>query len=122
MNLLVNAGQAIEEAGTITLRTGREGPGCGSTSKTPAVASRPALQRRIFEPFFSTKPPGKGTGLGLSISWEIVQRHQGRSGSTANPGAAAAFASSCRSPGRSGAVNGEANGEAGAGSGGRRTP
>jgi signal transduction histidine kinase len=31
----------------------------------------------IFEPFFSTKPPGKGTGLGLSISYGIVKEHGG---------------------------------------------
>lgn len=43
----------------------------------PPVA--PDLRERIFEPFFSTKPPGEGSGLGLSLSWEIVvARHGGR--------------------------------------------
>ncbi|HEU4750888.1 MAG TPA: ATP-binding protein, partial [Acidimicrobiia bacterium] len=32
---------------------------------------------RIWEPFFTTKPPGQGTGLGLSISRRIVQSHRG---------------------------------------------
>ncbi|WP_374011317.1 sensor histidine kinase [Massilia sp. Se16.2.3] len=32
---------------------------------------------RIYDPFFSTKPPGEGTGLGLSISFGIVERHGG---------------------------------------------
>lgn len=36
------------------------------------------LQRRIFDPYFSTKPEGVGTGLGLSISREVVQAHGGR--------------------------------------------
>jgi two-component system, NtrC family, sensor kinase len=35
-------------------------------------------QKRIFEPFFSTKAAGHGTGLGLSISAQIVREHQGR--------------------------------------------
>lgn len=32
---------------------------------------------RLFEPFFSTKPPGEGTGLGLSISYGIIKDHGG---------------------------------------------
>ncbi len=32
---------------------------------------------RLFDPFFSTKPPGEGTGLGLSISQRLVREHQG---------------------------------------------
>ena len=38
----------------------------------------PELREKLFQPFFTTKPPGKGTGLGLSISWDIVtQQHRG---------------------------------------------
>ncbi len=37
-----------------------------------------ADQKRIFEPFFSTKEPGKGSGLGLFISAQIVQEHKGQ--------------------------------------------
>src|SRR5690606_20980676 len=32
---------------------------------------------KIFQPFFTTKPPGKGTGLGLSMSYDIVKAHGG---------------------------------------------
>ena len=38
-----------------------------------------AIQKRIFETFFTTKPVGKGTGLGLAITHEIItQKHQGK--------------------------------------------
>ena len=36
-----------------------------------------SILERIFEPFFSTKPPGEGTGLGLSISYGIIKDHGG---------------------------------------------
>ncbi len=39
----------------------------------------PEINRsRIFDPFFSTRPPGQGTGLGLSISHKIIEEHGGR--------------------------------------------
>ena len=77
MNLLVNAGQAIESTGTITLRTGHADGYAWIEIEDTGNGIPPEVQRRIFEPFFTTKPVGKGTGLGLSISWEIVQRHGG---------------------------------------------
>jgi CheY-like chemotaxis protein len=35
------------------------------------------VKERVFEPFFSTKPPGKGTGLGLATAYAIIQQHDG---------------------------------------------
>lgn len=47
---------------------------------------------QIFNPFFTTKPPGKGTGLGLSISYQIItEQHNGSLHCTARPGAGATF-------------------------------
>ncbi len=37
-----------------------------------------SVKNKIFQPFFTTKPPGDGTGLGLSISYEIIQSHGGK--------------------------------------------
>ena len=38
----------------------------------------PGVKEKIFNPFFTTKPPGEGTGLGLSLSYDIiVKQHSG---------------------------------------------
>jgi signal transduction histidine kinase len=37
------------------------------------------VQAKIFQPFFTTKPPGEGTGLGLSLSYDIITRGHGGS-------------------------------------------
>ena len=92
MNLLVNAGHAIEQKGTITIRTRRQGPDqvCIEISDT-GKGIPPENLRRIFEPFFTTKPVGQGTGLGLSVSYNIVQRHQGQLAVDSEPGRGTTF-------------------------------
>ena len=79
MNLLVNAAHAITaERGTITISTGVDGPNVWvEVADTGAGIAQENL-KRIFAPFFTTKPVGKGTGLGLSLSYGIVQKHSGR--------------------------------------------
>ncbi|MFZ2269016.1 MAG: PAS domain S-box protein [Azonexus sp.] len=79
MNLLVNAGHAIEKQGTITLRTACRGDNevCIEVIDT-GKGIAPEHLSRVFEPFFTTKPVGKGTGLGLSLSYGIVDKHRGR--------------------------------------------
>lgn len=79
MNLMLNAQQAMENRGTITISThfsvesqkvlvmvSDTGPGMPDDVKT-----------RIFEPFYTTKGVGKGTGLGLAVSLGIVKDHGG---------------------------------------------
>ncbi len=78
MNLLLNAGQAIDEQGTITVRTGHDPGQVWVEIADTGNGIPPEVQQRIFDPFFTTKAVGKGTGLGLSISYGIVAKHHGR--------------------------------------------
>jgi two-component system, NtrC family, sensor kinase len=78
MNLLVNAAQAMDHYGVITIRTGCEGNWVWAEIADDGPGIKPEHLPRIFEPFFTTKPVGKGTGLGLSLSYGIVSQHGGR--------------------------------------------
>lgn len=78
MNLLVNAAHAIEERGTITLRTGTEGDEVWLEISDTGKGIAPENMKKIFDPFFTTKPVGSGTGLGLSVSFGIIEKHHGR--------------------------------------------
>jgi two-component system NtrC family sensor kinase len=77
MNLLVNAAHAIEEHGTIRLKTFSEGGDIVVCISDTGKGIAPENLTRIFEPFFTTKVVGKGTGLGLSISYDIIKNHGG---------------------------------------------
>lgn len=78
MNLLINAGQAIDERGTIVLATGAgDGEAWISISDSGCGMPQEVIDR-IFDPFFTTKPVGRGTGLGLAICYGIIAKHHGR--------------------------------------------
>ncbi len=91
VNLLVNAGQAIDDKGIITVRSGAQDDQVWLEVSDTGCGMPPEVQKRIFEPFYTTKPVGKGTGLGLSVSWEIIQRHHGTLGVRSTPGEGTAF-------------------------------
>lgn len=80
INLVINAADAMEGKGVLSLRTYRNkgqkkvflevadtGPGISEANLT-----------KIFDPFFTTKQVGKSTGLGLSIAYGIIEEHGGR--------------------------------------------
>ena len=78
MNMLVNAVQAIETHGSITVTTAHAGDWVWVEVRDSGRGMTDEVKKRIFEPFFTTKPVGKGTGLGLSLSFGIIKKHQGR--------------------------------------------
>ena len=78
MNLLVNAGHAIKERGTIRISTGAADGWVWVEVADTGAGIKPEHLNRIFEPFFTTKPVGSGTGLGLSLSYGIVNKHGGK--------------------------------------------
>lgn len=91
MNLLINAGHAIDTKGEITIQSwAAEGRIFVSISDTGSGIPEQQLSR-IFEPFFTTKKAGKGTGLGLSISNEIVRNHGGEIRVESEPGKGSTF-------------------------------
>jgi signal transduction histidine kinase len=78
MNLLVNAAQAIESQGEITICTGTKDDFIWVEFADTGCGIDPENLKRIFDPFYSSKPLGQGTGLGLSLSYGIVNKHGGR--------------------------------------------
>jgi two-component system, NtrC family, sensor kinase len=91
MNLLINAAQAVGDAGEVTVSTSYEDDmvqvvvsdtGCGISAE---------VLSKIFDPFFTTKAVGEGTGLGLSITYGIIERHHGTITTTSQVGVGTSF-------------------------------
>jgi two-component system, NtrC family, sensor kinase len=99
MNLLLNAIQAIEDEGVVTVvtRTASELSAHGGPEHVQVRVEDtgrgipPELMETIFEPGFTTKGSRVGMGLGLLISREIVDRHGGRIEVRSEPGEGATF-------------------------------
>jgi two-component system, NtrC family, sensor kinase len=79
LNILMNAVQAMNERGTISIATRLDGAsGQVEASIADTGEGIPAEEiGRIFDPFFTTKENGHGTGLGLSIAYGIVTKYRG---------------------------------------------
>lgn len=79
INLIMNALDAMEHEGTLTLRTGMSDDGAAGFVEVQDTGTGipEELTQKVFEPFFTTKEFGKGTGLGLSTAYGIVSEHGG---------------------------------------------
>lgn len=77
LNLLNNAAQAMERFGRILVKTWAEPDALYLSVQDDGCGMPPEVLKRIFDPFYTTKPVGQGTGLGLSISFKIIQDHGG---------------------------------------------
>ncbi len=80
LNLLLNARDAIEQTGgqgSIRVTSHRHGEDVVVSVVDNGVGIPAHEVDRIYDPFFTTKPPGKGTGLGLFTCYRTVQRHGG---------------------------------------------
>ena len=80
INLIINAFDAMESNGILTLRTGRapEGGKVFLEVTDTGGGIPPENLSKIFDPFFTTKELGKGTGLGLSMAYGIMEENQGK--------------------------------------------
>ena len=78
LNILVNAAQALEKGGKITVTTLLEEENIKIIFADTGTGIAPEHLPKLFDPFFTTKEVGKGTGLGLSISHGIIKKHGGK--------------------------------------------
>ena len=80
LNLIVNASHAMagrERPGLIEVRWQSEGKRVRIDVADNGSGIPSELQEKVFEPLFTTKPPGQGTGLGLAICRDLVRRAGG---------------------------------------------
>jgi PAS domain S-box-containing protein len=93
MNIILNAAQAMEGKGCLTINTGLTPSGDRVFIKIsdtgPGIPKE--IISHIFEPFFTTKDEGKGTGLGLSLVYSIIDEHGGIVAAGNNPERGAYF-------------------------------
>lgn len=78
LNLIVNAAQAMGDTGKLSIATVQQDQWVAVAITDVGAGIREENLTRVFEPFYTSKPPGQGTGLGLSLSYSIVRKHQGR--------------------------------------------
>ena len=80
MNIILNAAQAMQGRGTLTLSTNLSEDGervvIEIADTGPGIPEN--ILPHIFEPFFTTKEEGEGTGIGLSLVYGIVESHEGK--------------------------------------------
>ena len=89
LNLLLNAVQAIDGPGTVTVKIGSQDDCATVTVSDTGRGMTEQQQSQIFRPFYTTR--SNGTGLGLSLVRRIVEEHLGRIEVTSQPGKGSTF-------------------------------
>lgn len=77
-NLIHNALQAMDYRGTLMIEVKRIENNLSVSVTDSGKGIPPEIMPKIFQPFFTTKPPGEGSGLGLDIIKKIIEKHQGK--------------------------------------------
>jgi len=91
MALIINAIQAAEEPGAISISTRRLDEGVELVVADDGPGMPEQVARHAFEPFFTTKDKGEGVGLGLSVVYGIIERHGGHIALETKPGQGCRF-------------------------------
>jgi signal transduction histidine kinase len=86
LNLVTNAVDAMPGGGRLSLAARADGEGVALAVTDSGDGIPPEDLPRVFDPLYTTKPPGKGTGLGLPILREIVEAHGGTVRLESRPG------------------------------------
>ncbi len=77
LNLVSNSVDAMPGGGRLRLAARRDADGVALVVTDSGQGIPPGELQRVFEPLYTTKPPGKGSGLGLPILREVVEAHGG---------------------------------------------
>ncbi|HEX5168721.1 MAG TPA: ATP-binding protein [Cyclobacteriaceae bacterium] len=91
VNLMTNAIHSMPKGGTITVTTRRKSGGVSLIVSDTGSGMTSEVSKKIFEPFYTTKPVGQGTGLGLSVVVGIVEEHKGKILVSSVPGKGSKF-------------------------------
>ena len=85
-NLIHNALQAMENKGSLIIDLKPKDRNIQVSITDSGKGIPPEIMSKIFQPFFTTKPPGEGSGLGLDIVRKIIDKHQGNIEVESKPG------------------------------------
>ncbi len=93
MNIILNAADAMEGNGKLTLNTiyNKKANTILITISDTGPGFKNGILKNIFDPFFTTKEEGKGTGLGLSMAYGIIENHNGKLSAKNNKNGGASF-------------------------------
>ncbi len=95
IHLLVNAARAVAEgpggAHTVRVQTWSDGRFAWCAVTDTGVGIETSAQKRVFDPFYTTRDPDTGSGMGLAVAAEAVRRHEGSISVVSSPGSGARF-------------------------------